>query len=173
MKKDKLTFKQKKFVSEYIKGGNASAAARAVYKTKNSGIIGWRLTKIPKVQNAIQEALLAANLDEGYASAVLKEIIAAGVVNKEATRPSDSLKGLELFFQLKGYLGKNGQNDSDEEKANSMTTDEIVQELDKLTKTQERLIKLYKEGAVEGEILDEHSEGGDNPVQPEHQQVDK
>jgi hypothetical protein len=166
-KKDKLTMKQKMFVKEYIKSGNGSAAVRSVYNTKHGAEIAYKLTHQPKIQSAIQDALLAANLDEGYASGVLKEIIAAGNANKEAARPADALAGLKMFFELKGYLGKQGQAEDEEQKAKLMSNEELVRELEALNKNQERMIRLYKEGAQEAEISDD-SEGVDNQVQPEH-----
>lgn len=172
-KKDKLTIKQKKFVSTLVKTGNASEAARVAYKTKNPSEMGYRLNKMPKIQTAIHEALVAASLDEGYASSALKEIIAAGLVNKEEARPTDTLKGLELFFKLKGYLGNNGNMEDEENKAKEMTSAELVKELEEMNKKQDKIIKLYRIGAEEAEVIDEDTQGIDNQVQPEHQQVDK
>ena len=172
MKPNKLTFKQKKFVSALVKTGNAAEAARQVYKTKHASEMGYRLKRKPKIQNAIQEALVAANLDEGYASTTLKEIISAGAANKDEARPTDALKGLELFFKLKGYLGTNNTQEDAEDAAKKMSVEELVKALEVMDGKQERILKLYRQGAEEVEVIDEHPKGVDNPVQPEHQPVD-
>ena len=56
---DKLTDKQKRFVSEYLIDLNATQAAiRAGYAKKTAGSIGQENLKKPEIQKAISEAML-------------------------------------------------------------------------------------------------------------------
>ncbi len=76
MSNAKLNKMQEKFCHEYIIDLNASQAAiRAGYSSKGSGVIGFKLLKITKIQNKITELLAArAEATQIKAENVIKEL---------------------------------------------------------------------------------------------------
>lgn len=157
-----LTAKQKRFVAEYLKTGNASGAVRAAYDTKDkyAATMGYQLLNTPKIAAKIEEAMKAANLDEDFAVRALKGIIEAGSEALDEVKPGDALRGLEMFFKMKGYMGSQKQTLklNFKEKANAMSTEDLKKELKKLDKQQQQLFAMMKGEAEEGEVLDGDAE---------------
>lgn len=59
--KRKLSYKQQRFVTEYLKDQNAmQAAIRAGYSEKGAGVQGHHLLKNPKVKTAVDKAMQEA-----------------------------------------------------------------------------------------------------------------
>lgn len=87
-KKDKLTPKQQRFVSEYLKCGNATEAVKkAGYQCKSdkaAGVQGARLLGYASVQGAIKEAkakvMDVAIVDATFVLNGLRDIALAGMV---------------------------------------------------------------------------------------------
>lgn len=148
-----LTFKQKRFIQEYLKTGNAKASVEAVYDAnpQTANQMGHQLTHNPKIKKKIDEALEKMNLDEDFAVKALKEIISSGQKNAtEEAKPGDALRGLEMFFKMKGYLGNQKQTLklNFKQKAEGMDVTQIKKELKKLDETQKQLLDMMK-GEVE------------------------
>lgn len=159
IRRRKLTLKQKKFVIEYLKHGNATEAARIAYdgKEKFNSNLGHTILNMPKVQRALDIALKKMNLDEDFAVEALKNIIDAGSQNLSAATPANALKGIEMFLKVKGYLGNNNDKileDSVEEVANKMTAKEIREGLEKLDEQQRKIFEIMKDGAQEVEAVE-------------------
>ena len=161
-RRKRLTPKQQRFIAEYLKTGNASHAIRSAYdvKDKYAATMGYQLLHTPKIQKKIDEAMKAVNLDEDFAVKALKSVIQAGQDNADDARPGDALRGLEMFFKMKGYLGTQKQTlkVNFKQKAEGMTTEQIKKELKKLDDRQDKLFELMRTGAKEGEVIDADSE---------------
>lgn len=102
----RLTDKQKRFVSEYLIGLNATAAAkRAGYSEKTAYSMGQRLLKKVEIQKAVQNANNArqerTEVTQDYVIKKLKEI-----TDKDASDAQDS--GLKYSNKIKALelLGK-------------------------------------------------------------------
>lgn len=158
-KPGEITMKQRKFVSEFIKTANASHAALYAYNTtkKNAAAISQVLKNNPKVKNAIEVAFRKLNLDEDYAVESLKAVIDAGKQNSGDAKPADTLRGLEMFFRMKGYLGNDRHtiDNEDEQNAQKMTTEQLVKAVKELDKKQERILKLAGVKIEEAEVVSE------------------
>ena len=73
--KKKLTLKQKKFTSEYIKTGNATKSAiKAGYSKKTAHSIGSENLKKPEIQADIQSEAEKLGIDAKYVLSGFKEI---------------------------------------------------------------------------------------------------
>jgi len=161
-KKTRLTIRQRKFIREYLRTGNATQAALAAYNVskRNAANLGYLLLhKNEKIKNALEKALEEEELNESYAVKKLKKVIDYGETSLEDIKPSDLLRALEMFFRLKGYLGKERKEMQlpQEEKAKKMTVKELMAELKRLDESQKMLLEFIKDGAEEGEIVDEEA----------------
>ena len=157
IRKRRLTFKQKRFVVEYLKHGNATEAARVAYdgKEKFNSNLGHTILNIPKVQRALDIALKKMNLDEDFAVEALKNIIDAGSKNIVDATPANALKGIEMFLKVKGYLGNKKDKtleDTIEQVANKMTANELKAGLKKLDEQQRKIFEIMRGDAQEGEV---------------------
>lgn len=157
-KQSRLTLKEKIFVTEFLKTGNATHAARVAYPTAtkmSQNQFAYTVKQRPRVKNKIEEALRKMELTEDFAVTALKSVISAGEENRTDAKPADALKGLELFFKLKGYLGNQKQTlkVTLKDKAQNMSAEDIKKELKKLDAQQQRLFSLMKNQAEDGEIL--------------------
>jgi len=154
-----LSIKQKAWLAEYLKTYNATAAYRRVYgKRKDPQLernLAHSVKTRPSMKKAIDEAMVKLEMDEEFAVGRLKKVITSGEANLGDTQPKDVLKGLEMLFKLKGYLGNQQNQQNDEEKElQSMTVDQIARELQELDKKQTRLLTIVG-GAEEGEVVHE------------------
>jgi phage terminase small subunit len=155
----KLTLKQRKWIREYLKTGNATEASRRAYKTKNNQVQGYITKHHPEVQKALHEAFEKMNIDEGYSAEALKKIIDAGKNNTDQAKPSDALRGLEMFYRLKGYLGNDNkvQEQKEEDRLKVMDVQAIKKELKLLDDRQKRLLAIVGK-AEEGEVVDDDTQ---------------
>lgn len=88
--KKKLTLKQKKFTTEYIKSGNAtSAAKKAGYSEKTARQIATENLAKPVIQEEIQSAAAKLGIDAEY---VLKNFKEIADFNKEKVVRSKTMK---------------------------------------------------------------------------------
>ena len=153
--------RQRKFAREYVKSGNATQAAKIVYRMKQDSAEEYsrRLLKMPKIQVEVEKAMEKHGLDSDYALDKMKGIIDAGTANLEATRPGDMLKALEMILKLKGLLGNRVVDENSEsrirEKVAALGLPEIQKELVELDKNQKRLLDWTKEKVTEGEVVPE------------------
>lgn len=100
-----LTLKQRIFIKNYLKNGNATEAAVVAYKVKNrnvAGVIASENLRKPNIVNAIIRSLDKCGLSDNYLAIGLRQIIESGTgikANAETTT-----KGIELAFKLHKYL---------------------------------------------------------------------
>lgn len=160
--KRKLTLKQRRFVREYLRTGNATQSALAAYDTtkRNAAIVGSHTLRIPQVALEIRKALEKEGLDEFYVSGTLKKIIDAGVEGGlEDADVKDSLKGLDMIVKLQGYSrsSESRKDNSDGESFENMDIKALEAELIKLDKQQRAILDAVngKIGAEEGEVVNE------------------
>ena len=157
----RLTIRQRKFVKEYVKSGNATAAAMLAFGSKKSSAEDWsyKLLHMPKIQAEVDKAMEKHGLDSDYALDKMKKIVDAGTANLDATRPGDMLKALEMILKLKGLLGNRVVDENSEsrirEKVASLGIGEIQKELAEMDKNQKRLLDWTKEKVTEGEVVKE------------------
>ena len=157
----KANIRQRKFAREYVKSGNATAAALLVYNMKKSSAEDYarHLLRQPKIQAEVEAAMTKHGLDSDYALDKMKRIIDAGTANLDATRPGDMLKALEMILKLKGLLGNRVVDENSEsrirEKVASLGIGEIQKELAEMDKNQKRLLDWTKEKVTEGEVVKE------------------
>lgn len=97
VKELKLTIKQRKWVKEYLKTGNASKAAWKVYDCKNMVVAGnIGAENLQKLQDPVKLLMEAKGLDMGKLLGVLDEglkadkVISAQVINKRGTGMKDA-----------------------------------------------------------------------------------
>jgi phage terminase small subunit len=152
----RLTIKQRRFVKEYVKDGNATQSALAAYdvKKRNAATLGQSVLRVPKVRAAIEKALKKAGLDEEYVTGALKEIIESGKENREDATPADALRGIDTYLKLKGYIGGNSSNSvkiSFRQKAERMDVKELKKSLEELDKRQELILGFISGDIEEGE----------------------
>jgi phage terminase small subunit len=151
--------RQRKFAREYVKSGNATQAAKIVYRMKQDSAEEYsrRLLKMPKIQVEVEKAMEKHGLDSDYALENIKKIVNAGTANLNATRPGDMLKALEMILKLKGLLGNRVVDENSEsrirEKVAALGLPEIQKELAELDKNQKRLLDWTKEKVTEGEVV--------------------
>lgn len=106
MRRQPITPKQKNFVHEYLKSGNATDAIQKSYNVKNRRVANSNASKIlynPNVIKYMESVLDKAGLDDDTLVNHLKRVIDIGIAteaSKKAT-PADSLRGLEMAFRLK------------------------------------------------------------------------
>ena len=147
--------RQRKFAREYVKSGNATQAAKIVYRMKQDSAEEYsrRLLKMPKIQVEVEKAMEKHGLDSDYALENIKKIVNAGTANLDATRPGDMLKALEMILKLKGLLGNRVVDENSEsrirEKVAALGLPEIQKELAELDKNQKRLLDWTKEKVTE------------------------
>lgn len=97
----KPTLKQRRFVAEYIKTGNATEAAWRTYNNKsrrNARLLARANLQKPIVKKTLEEELEQAGLTIGTTLDVVKGAMFAGL--KEKPKNSDSLRAAELLLKL-------------------------------------------------------------------------
>jgi len=154
-----LTLKEQMAVAEYIKTGNKSAAIRAAYKTKSKTVCQQanNFFRKPKIIDALSKALKDSKFDDAYAVKTLKEIVDAGMQNKDITRPDTSLKALETFWKITNKMGGGNKEVSKidpETVAKKMDTSQLTQALKDLDKKQKRILAIIQGKPIEGEIIE-------------------
>ena len=96
-----LNPKQRKFIKEYIKTGNATqSVVRAGYKSKNPEVSASQLLRNANVQDEIKNVLDKAGLTDEYLANGLKEAIEKGLSSERRTL-SDGIRSIELVARLK------------------------------------------------------------------------
>lgn len=99
MAAQKLTLKQKRFVTEYVRTGNATQAAQlAGYKEDNNASlrsIGWENLTKPDIVDAIEQALTKSEITPEWVTNQFKQIATATL-----SKPSDRLKALENLAKI-------------------------------------------------------------------------
>lgn len=95
----KLTPKQSRFVEEFLRDFNASAAARrAGYSEKSAGNIGWENVKKREIQVALAKAIAARREQVGLtAEWVLREMVDTYKEARAAEQYGPANRGLELL----------------------------------------------------------------------------
>lgn len=97
----KLNPKQRKFIKEYVKTGNASqSVVNAGYKAKNPEVSASQLLKNNNVQDEIKTVLDKAGLTDEYIAEGLKTAVEKGLSSDRHTL-SDGLRGIEMIAKLK------------------------------------------------------------------------
>jgi len=146
-----MTLKQKYFVKKYIQnGGNGTKAAMDSYNTKNyntaHAIASENLHK-PTIQREIGFALESAGLSDEHISGLLRDATTAGL-GKKATN-SDSLRGLDMVFKLKGaypqQIKKSAHLRIDMKQNVNKSYTELIEEAERLTKNTQELLSDLKQ----------------------------
>jgi phage terminase small subunit len=159
----KLTLKQKKAVTEYLRTGNKSAAIRAAYniKPKHVRIQANTFFKKPKIINALDKALKDSKFDDTYAVQTMKKIVDAGMDNLDITRPDTMLKVIETYFKITNKMGGGNKTTIKldiEAQAKKMDVLELRNALKEMDKRQIRILDVLKNGnqpaTEEGEIIE-------------------
>lgn len=100
--RSKPTFKQKRFIAEYVKNnGNGTKAVMKVYNVKdriNAKAIAHQNLEKEVVQNGIQEALKRSKLTPDYVMDSLHETIDSSIGIK--AKNADAIKGIDLLLKL-------------------------------------------------------------------------
>jgi len=97
----KLNPKQRKFIKEYVKTGNASqSVVNAGYKAKNPEVSASQLLRNNNVQDEIKTVLDKAGLTDEYIAQGLKTAVEKGLSSDRHTL-SDGLRGIEMIAKLK------------------------------------------------------------------------
>jgi len=105
MRRKKLTLKQERFVTEYLKDGNATRAVREAYpNTKSEGgrrAMGSKLLTNTNVKRRIQEVLDQSGLTPELIVRELKGLI-------EGSDKSQKNKAIRTAAEIMGLIGKGG-----------------------------------------------------------------
>jgi len=159
----KLSLAEKRTIAEYLETGNKTAAYAASHKTKKkwASQVANQFFKRPRIVSALEKALKDTKFDDAYAVDKLKEIIEAGIANKEMTRPDTSLKGLETFWKITHKLGGGATEPlkmDPETAAKKMDMTQLQSALKEIDKRQKRIMDVLKNGSQppteEGEVLE-------------------
>src|SRR3990167_1576500 len=100
---DKLTYKQKAFVNEFLKTKNATASAMNVYDVKNRTVaksIGAENLSKPAIREAIESILQSSGYDPRTSVEALIENQERGKGVKATA--SDSIRASELLLKMSG-----------------------------------------------------------------------
>lgn len=168
------THKQKQFVKEYIKTGNATEAASRVYKTKNrnsaKSIGSENLTKLD-----ISSALENQGINEEYLASILADglkssrHIAFNEGKKIIKVPDygNRLKFLTIALRLKGYLDTDSVNPKNKTSEINPYKDLSLEELREIVDgleseeeirnrkyTPKQVIQLNNENSIKSEVFD-------------------
>lgn len=95
-----MTIKQQLFIREYLEHKNATKAVTRVYDVSNknsAGVMGCRLLRNVKVQEAIDRNLEAERSALSRTVQLLKNVLDHGT-------PHDQLKACQVFLRLYGLL---------------------------------------------------------------------
>lgn len=105
-----LTPKEKVFVQEFAKSGNASKAAQIAYpnqkKENITKYVACRLKK-PRIRKAIKQILEDTGITDKYIADKLKQHIDDGMGVKPTAQTS--MKALEVAVKLREFVGKDRQ----------------------------------------------------------------
>jgi len=165
IEKPKLTIKQRKFISQYIKnGGNATQAVLKTYPNisyDNAGNYGHELIKKPHIARTIITTLERRGLTEDFAAKKLKKLMNAKrpiVVNKEIVEVSDNptqLEATKTTLKLHGHLGT-GVNIQEDHREQHMHINgpEDIERLEKIVKMLQDLRNRDHSDEQTGEICD-------------------
>lgn len=134
---NKLTYKQKAFVNEFVKTKNATLAAMSVYSVKNRSVarqIGSENLAKPYVKQSIDALLHASGYDP-------KSSISALIQNQEAGKgvkatSGDSIRASELLLKLSGNFIEKNHTVSLSMNLDSLNTEQLL----KLKKKYDRLL---------------------------------
>jgi phage terminase small subunit len=145
----KPTYKQKRFVAEYIRtNGNGTEAAMRSYNVKSRNIaknISHENIEKPVVQNEIQEALKRSKLTPDYVMDKLHDAVNSGLGVQ--AKNSDSIKGIDLLLKLyNAYPGKQSisKNISLRYSMSLKTTSEAMAKLTQLSQNSASLLSELK-----------------------------
>lgn len=158
----KLSLIEKRTIAEYLRTGNKTAAYSGFHKTKKkwASQVASQFFKRPRIVSALEKALKDSKFDDAYAVKQLKDLIDAGMANRDITKPDVALKGLETFWKLTKKLGS-GNNEplkiDPETAAKKMDTSQLQAALKELNKQEKRIMDILKNGnqppTEEGEVL--------------------
>lgn len=98
-----MTIKQKRFIKEFTKNGNATRAAKIAYGHKNNNVsaaIGSRLLRNVNVQEEIRKHLQSEGIDLKLVLNSLKANLVKGAGVQ--ARASDSNRAAELLLKVTG-----------------------------------------------------------------------
>ncbi|KKP86220.1 MAG: hypothetical protein UR89_C0029G0005 [Candidatus Roizmanbacteria bacterium GW2011_GWA2_35_8] len=137
---NKLTYKQKAFVNEFVKSKNATSSAMNVYHVKNRSVarqIGSENLAKPYIRQSIDMLLQASGYDpEASIKALIEnEQVGAGV---KATA-SDSIRASELLLKISSNFIEKQQTVSVSMNIDSMNKEELL-------KLKQKYDKLLREG---------------------------
>ena len=135
---NKLTYKQKAFVNEFVKSKNATSAAMSVYSVKNRDVarqIGSENLAKPYIRQSIDTLLQASGYDP-------KTSITALIDNQEAGKgikatAGDSIRASELLLKLSGNFIDKHQTVSLSMNVDTLDTAELL----RLRERYDRLLK--------------------------------
>lgn len=95
------SLKQRKFIKEYVKSGNATQSAiKSGYSPKTAYSIGSELLSKPVIQSEIKEVLDKTGLTDEYLATGLKTAIDKGLSSDRKTL-ADGIRSIELVARLK------------------------------------------------------------------------
>lgn len=125
-----LTIKERKFVTEYLKSGNATDAVLRSYNVKskkNASKFAHEIKVKPHIKSAIDKALRHADLTPTTIANTLKKAINAGV-GIRATN-SDTLRGIDLYAKLTGAYERMDIEVDPKQAVRKLDHDTLVNEL--------------------------------------------
>ena len=106
-KSKELTFPERKFVAGVVSGLNPTKSAKLAYPTQNDNsvkVTATRNMQKPKIQTAIERALVKANLSEERITGIIDEALNTTTPNTIDWNTKHSY--IQTALKLKGYLNK-------------------------------------------------------------------
>lgn len=150
-KKDKkrdLTIKERKFVKELVRTGNATAAVMKAYdpkKKQTAHQMAHQLKNKPKIKAAILTALDKNDLTPDSVIESLKTNIVTGAgVDAKA---SDSNRAIDIYLKLVGAYDDPEYSKTSKETLKKLEHDELVSEIQRRERLTSKI--LAEEGVVE------------------------
>jgi len=139
---DKLTFKQEKFVGEYLKDGNATRAVREAYPNAKSegamrAMASENLTK-PNIQKKIQDVLNEAGLSPELIVGELKKLI-------QDEDKTEKNKAIRTAAEIMGLIGKGGLIAAQVNISQQFNPADIAETRERFRKMEERRFNLVNE----------------------------
>lgn len=163
------TEKQKRQALEFIKTGNLTRSVMKHYNTDSPQVaykIGRENLRNPVIKSFIETTLNKVGLTDIQVSDYLRKIIVGGLSQRAMRRvsPADSLRGIEMAFRLRDRFPAQKAELTKRElsvRLEGRTEEDLASLLDeqaKELKKWQRLLKVTKTKAINGEI-----EGGHTP----------
>ena len=154
------SYKQRKFVKEYLRTGNIKKSAIEAYDTseKNAYAVGRAALSKPTTQEYMKRIMDEAGMTDEAIANGLKAITEAGLSSQslKMANPSHALKALELTSKLKDNFPaekKNIKKTILTANLEGKSMDELKEMIDKLADEAKTFSKLLGKNIPDAEIL--------------------